>query len=617
MIVVLILGGGIFAIYTFMKSDDKAQKPEARIFVSDADASNVPAGTMVTFDASSSVLYTGGEGALAKYAWEFGDGQTASGKVVKHAFLTKGTYQVNLTVTDSEGLDGTASVDITVVGMAIMVPIAKQGDVVTYDVNFVMDFSNPNGFWTYTEETHPTPFTTVTMTASVTEVHLEIDQSQNPESKITTELGQAEDGFDQTHSCIDRDTTEEMPYTGWAIVKLIPKAGAPQTVNRSLSGDSSAQEHVYTDLNTNRTVKTVRTDDYSMQLGAGGGTTAFAMSGSDLNTAFPKKREEFSVEALRANRTFRTGDSGIYDLGPSKIYWDVVGEDNVNGVPCLKVHMALDDATMAKNSLTEFNGYLWLASTFSAPLKITMHMRGGQNNNDFYFDYSSTFKSYAMGDTDIPFGTCSASTPDGHFYETRPGVDYSAPESYGPAMGPGSASLADYTLPDAVDYAKKSSTGLKSYLSDNPDAYLIDASCNNTDGTAWNLTFGTKSSTSAYNVIVTKTQMLRQGSVTVDAVTRSVYDYSAPLTFTGAEDVFKSRPEIESKVYSGDKIDLTKNTFGAKSDVPYANSMLSRSEGGAEDATEYYFYVSALDGSFSAGVDSGNGQLLFINTHTS
>ena len=615
-IVVLILGGGIFAVYSFMKGGDEAKEPEAHIFVSDADVENVLAGTMVTFDASSTVLYAGGEGALAKYSWEFGDGQSGSGKVVKHAFLDKGTYQVNLTVTDSEGLEGTASVKVTVVGMAIMVPIAKEGDVVTYDVYFVMDFSNPDGFWTYTEETHPTPFTTVTMTASVTQVHIEADQSQNPVSKITTGLGMAEDGFDQVHSCVDRENIQEMPFTGWAIVKLIPKTGAPQTVNRSLSGDSSAKENVYTDLNTNRTVKTIRSDDYSMKLGAGG-TTAFAMSGSDLNTAYPKKREEFSVEALRENRTFRTGDSGIYDLGPTKLYWDVVGEDNVNGVPCLMVHMALDDETMSENSLTEFSTYLWLASSFSAPLKITMHMLGGQGGNTFYFDYSSTFTSNTLGDSDIPFGTCTAITPDGHFYETRPSVDYAPPENYGPAMGPGSASLADYPLSDAVDYAKKNSQGLTSYLDDNPDAYLIDASCNNTDGMKWNLTFGTKSSTSAYNVIVAKTQMLRQGSVTVDAVTRSVYDYDTPLTFTGAEDVFKSRPEIVEKAYSGDKIDLTKNKFGAKSDVPYANTMLSRSEGGAEDATEYYFYVSALDGSFSAGVDAGNGQILFVNTHSS
>jgi uncharacterized membrane protein YkoI len=67
-------------------------------------------------------------------------------------------------------------------------------------------------------------------------------------------------------------------------------------------------------------------------------------------------------------------------------------------------------------------------------------------------------------------------------------------------------------------------------------------------------------------------------------------------------------------VYSGDKIDLDKCSFGAKTDVPGSTGNTISAENEA-DASEYFFYVKANDGSFSAAVDAGNGQILYINNH--
>jgi immune inhibitor A len=43
------------------------------------------------------------------YAWDFGDGTTATGSSVRHKFAVAGTYNVKLTVTDADGLAGTGT----------------------------------------------------------------------------------------------------------------------------------------------------------------------------------------------------------------------------------------------------------------------------------------------------------------------------------------------------------------------------------------------------------------------------------------------------------------------------------------------------------------------------
>jgi len=69
----------------------------------------------VYFDASQSSVVSGcGACSIVSYAWNFGDGNNGTGMTTNHEYTSAGTYNVILTVTDSNDNIGYASVTITV-----------------------------------------------------------------------------------------------------------------------------------------------------------------------------------------------------------------------------------------------------------------------------------------------------------------------------------------------------------------------------------------------------------------------------------------------------------------------------------------------------------------------
>jgi PKD repeat protein len=74
-------------------------------------AQGVIVGGPIAFDAGASFDI---DGTIASYAWDFGDGATASGATAAHAYAETGTYTATLTVTDDKGATGTDVAAISV-----------------------------------------------------------------------------------------------------------------------------------------------------------------------------------------------------------------------------------------------------------------------------------------------------------------------------------------------------------------------------------------------------------------------------------------------------------------------------------------------------------------------
>ena len=92
------------------EEDDADRAPVARITVEPVSG---PAPRTVTVSGEAS---TAAQGAIASYAWSFGDSTSASGATAGHTYAAVGTYQISLTVTDQGGRTGSAIASVVATG---------------------------------------------------------------------------------------------------------------------------------------------------------------------------------------------------------------------------------------------------------------------------------------------------------------------------------------------------------------------------------------------------------------------------------------------------------------------------------------------------------------------
>lgn len=84
-----------------------------------------PAGSKATEFEMDGTSSRDPDGDVRQYRWEFGDGQSANGKKVKHKFANLGTYNVTLTVTDNDLATASAGRGVDVLDNAPPVAVIK------------------------------------------------------------------------------------------------------------------------------------------------------------------------------------------------------------------------------------------------------------------------------------------------------------------------------------------------------------------------------------------------------------------------------------------------------------------------------------------------------------
>jgi len=75
------------------------------------------------------------DGSIVSYAWNFGDGSSATGVSVEHVFAEEGTYGVTLTVTDDDGATASLTNTLTISATANVSPIAAAAATVVQAEN--------------------------------------------------------------------------------------------------------------------------------------------------------------------------------------------------------------------------------------------------------------------------------------------------------------------------------------------------------------------------------------------------------------------------------------------------------------------------------------------------
>lgn len=97
--------------FYFVRGTVQGTGPIAPVAVAKATPQSGDAPLVVSLDGSGSFDQ---DGSIVSHGWSFGDGSSGSGSVVSHTYTAVGTYTAVLTVTDSQGLTASQSVQIQV-----------------------------------------------------------------------------------------------------------------------------------------------------------------------------------------------------------------------------------------------------------------------------------------------------------------------------------------------------------------------------------------------------------------------------------------------------------------------------------------------------------------------
>lgn len=104
-----------------------------------APVASIAAPVIDGLDVTLTGTATDSDGTIASFAWDFGDGTTATGSSVSRTYTNAGTYTVVLTVTDDDGATGTKSVEVEVAPITNTPPVAEFAEPAATGLSIAVD----------------------------------------------------------------------------------------------------------------------------------------------------------------------------------------------------------------------------------------------------------------------------------------------------------------------------------------------------------------------------------------------------------------------------------------------------------------------------------------------
>jgi PKD repeat protein len=193
----------------------------------------------VALDGSGS---TDADGTVAAWAWELGDGATAAGARVTHAYASPGTYTVRLTVTDDDGATATTArtVEVTApAGDPAPQPFAQ--DAFAREVTGGLGTADVGGAWTAatgaTRQSVSAGTATLGLTVGTnTGSHLGGVAQTRADVRTTVTLGAAPTGGGATVYVVGRRLAADQEYR--ARLRYLPDGTVRLAVSR-LAGSAT------------------------------------------------------------------------------------------------------------------------------------------------------------------------------------------------------------------------------------------------------------------------------------------------------------------------------------------------------------------------------------------
>ena len=405
------------------------------------------------------------------------------------------------------------------------------------------------------------------------------------------------DGFYHNYSALKTSTDLSYSLKGWAQTESYQKV--------DITGTAQLSERAYRNGNT------ILLSDITgnSHIHASAPSTGFSKDydSTDHLRTYSSNDAQGKMDEIIHLKDLKKGMKGDFTVGETTYHYEATGNAHIFDTDCVVVEFRVVEP-MPEN-LTKQSLRVYLSSKYPFPVRTELEVVTTVQG-------TITVKTIMTMNHFTP-GTQPVVIPNDTINRTSPYFEGGKMGIYPPEGTPANTSIGDFNITKAHDKAVKDS-GLGDYLKAHTNAFLVQGIYNDTNGPHWNLTYSYPGANKGYRVIVKEGSVDDHGEMPLSGGgTGLKADVQVPvnvLTWAGAEQILKHDSVVKEKAFSGDKLNSGECNFGVRTAL-YQPSVDPVSMFASAPQVNYGYTLIKGD-ELTAGVDAGDGQLLFVAIHS-